>query len=99
AAKLNELTGVVNGDVKMWTFNYAAFLSKTGASSLKLEFWREGKHYAADKSLSGIDPKSGLLTGEISIDADENIDAGKSYVVKLVAGTNTTVAQTTLVMK
>jgi hypothetical protein len=99
AAKLTELKGEVNGDVKMWTFNYAAFLSKTGATSLKLEFWKDGKQYAADKSLSGVDPKSSLLTGEISIDADENIDEGKSYVLKLVAGGKTTVAQTTLVMK
>jgi hypothetical protein len=99
AAKLTELKGEVNGDVKMWTFNYAAFLSKTGATSLKLEFWKDGKQYAADKNLSGVDPKSSLLTGEISIDADENIDEGKSYVLKLVAGANTTVAQATLVMK
>ena len=99
AAKITELKGEVNGDVKQWTFTYAAFLSKTGATSLKLEFWKDGKQYAADKSLSGVDPKSALLTGEISIDADENIDDGKSYVLKLVAGGNTTVAQATLLMK
>lgn len=98
AAHLKELKGEMNGDVKQWTFNYAAFLSKTGATSLKLEFWRDGKQYSADKSLSGVDPKSSLLTGEITIDTDENIDDGKSYVLKLVAG-NTTVATATLVMK
>jgi hypothetical protein len=98
AASLKELKGETNGDVKQWTFNYAAFLSKTGASSLKLEFWRDGKQYAADKSLSGVDPKSALLTGEITIDTDENIDEGKSYVLKLVAG-NATVATATLIMK
>lgn len=99
AANLSELKGEVNGDVKQWTFNYAAFLTKTGATSLKLEFWRDGKQYAADKSLSGVDPKSALLTGEITIDADENIDDGKQYVLKLVAGSNTVVAQTKLLMK
>jgi len=98
AAQLHELAGQVNGDVKQWTFNYAAFLSKSGATSLKLEFWKEGKQYAADKGLSGVDPKSALLTGEITMDTDENIDAGKSYVIKLVAG-SATVAQATLVMK
>lgn len=98
AAKLTELQGQTNGDVKMWTFSYAAFLNKTGSSSLKLEFWREGKQYAADKNLSGADPKSGVLTGEISIDEDENISPGKSYVLKLVAG-STVLATTTLVMK
>ncbi|HWO22914.1 MAG TPA: hypothetical protein VNO30_29340 [Kofleriaceae bacterium] len=98
AAKLTELQSRDNGEVKVWTFNYAAFPSKTGASSLKLEFWLDGKKYAADKSLSGVDPKSAMLTGEITIDEDENISPGKSYVLKLVAG-NTAVATTTLVMK
>jgi hypothetical protein len=99
SAKLTELKGEMNGDVKQWTFNYAAFLSKTGATSLKLEFWKDGKQYAADKSLSGVDPKSSLLTGEISIDTDENVNENTSYVLKLVAGGNTTVAQATLLMK
>ncbi len=99
AAKLTELKGEINGEVKMWTFNYAAFLSKTGATTLKLEFWKDGKQYAADKSLSGVDPKSALLTGEISIDEDEGLAVNNSYVIKLVAGSNTTVAQTTLLMK
>ena len=98
AANLTTLEGQMNGDVKMWTFTYAAFLTKTGSSSLKLEFWKDGKQYAADKRLSGVDPKSGVLTGEISIDEDENISPGKSYVLKLVAG-SATVASTTLVMK
>lgn len=98
ASKLTELQGEVNGEVKQWSFHYAAFLNKTGATSLKLEFWRDGKQYSADKSLSGADPKSPLLTGEITIDEDENISPGKSYVLKLVAG-GKTVAQTTLVMK
>ena len=98
AAQLHELAGQINGDVKQWTFNYAAFLNKSGATSLKLEFWKDGKQYAADKGLSGVDPKSPVLTGEITMDTDENIDAGKSYVLKLVAG-STTVAQATLVMK
>ena len=98
SAKLTVLEGQSNGDVKVWTFNYAAFLTKTGANALKLEFWKDGKQYAADKNLSGVDPKSGVLTGEISIDEDENIAPGKSYVLKLVAG-KTVLATTTLVMK
>lgn len=98
AARLTELKGEPNGEVKMWTFNYAAFLNKTGASTLKLEFWRDGKSYAADKNLSGVDPKSAVLTGEISIDEDENISPGHSYTLKLVAG-STLLATTTLMMK
>jgi len=99
AAKLSEITGSVSNDVKIWSFHYAAFLNKTGASSLKLEFWRDGKQYSADKSLSGVDPKSELLTGEITIDEDENISPGKSYTLKLVASGNAVVATTTLMMK
>lgn len=99
AAKLSEVSGEVSNDVKVWTFHYAAFLNKTGASALKLEFWREGKQYAADKNLSGVDPKSALLTGEITIDEDENISPGKQYTLKLVAGSDSVVATTTLVMK
>ena len=99
AAQIRELQGEVNGDVKQWSFNYAAFVSRTGATSLKLEFWKDGKQYAADKSLTGVDPKSSLLTGEIGINEDDNITPGKSYTLKLVAGGSTTVAQATLVMK
>lgn len=98
AAKLTEIEGTVNGDVTVWSFHYAAFLNKTGVSSLKVEFWKDGKSYAADKRLEGVDPKSSLQTGQISIDEDENITKGKSYVIKFVAG-ETVVAQTTLVMK
>ena len=98
ASKLSEVKGEQNGDVKQWTFQYAAFLNKAGASTVKLEFWLDGKKYAADKSLSGVDPKSELLTGEISIDEDENISPGKSYTLKLVSG-STLLATTTLVMK
>jgi hypothetical protein len=98
AAQLHELKGEQNGDVKQWTFNYAAFLNKTGSSAVKLEFWIDGKKYTADKSLSGINPKSEMLTGEISIDEDENISPGHSYTLKLVAG-STLLATTTLMMK
>ena len=98
-ARLTELVGTPTGeDVTSWHFHYTAFLNKTGASTVKLEFWKDGKQYAADKSLSGVDPKSELLTGEITIDEDENISPGKSYTLKLVAG-STLLATTTLLMK
>ena len=98
AAKVTSIQNVVNGDVKQWSFNYAAFLNKSGATSVKLEFWKDGKTYAADKSLTGVNPKSEMLTGEITIDEDENISPGKSYTLKLVAG-STLLATTTLLMK
>ncbi len=98
AAKLTTLDGETRDDVTYWHFSYAAFLSKTGASTLKLEFYN-GKQLSADKTLDSIDPKSSLLTGEISINEDEGLAKGKTYTIKLVSGKNTVVATTSLTMK
>lgn len=98
AANLTTLDGEARDDVQYWHFSYAAFLSKTGATTLKMEFYN-GKQLSADKTLDGIDPKSGLLTGDISINEDEGLAKGKTYTIKLVTGSNAVVAQTTLTMK
>src|SRR5882672_2831173 len=39
AERLKELTGEAKGDVTSWLFHYTAFLTKTGASELTMEFW------------------------------------------------------------
>lgn len=98
AANLTTLEGEARDDVTYWHFSYGAFLSKTGASTLKMEFYN-GKQLSADKTLDGIDPKSGLLTGEISINEDEGLAKGKTYTIKLVTSSNAVVASTTLTMK
>ncbi|MBA3458074.1 MAG: hypothetical protein H0T42_33635 [Deltaproteobacteria bacterium] len=97
AAKVAALTGEAQEDVTYWNFHYTAFLSKTGASKLKLEFYN-GKQLAADKTLDGIDPKSAVLSGDISINEDEGLAKGKTYTVKLVNGSSV-VASTSLTMK
>jgi hypothetical protein len=99
AAKLSELTGEAQEDVVYWNFHYTAFLNKTGNSTLKMEFYKDGKAFVADKTLDGVDPKSTVLTGTISINEDEGLSKGKAYVIKLVAGKNTVVATTNLLMK
>ena len=99
AAKLTELTGAAQEDVTYWNFHYTAFLSKTGNSTLKMEFYRDGKQFVADKTLDSVDPKSSILSGDISINEDEGLAKGKAYVIKLVAGKNTVVATTNLLMK
>lgn len=99
AANLTSLEGEARDDVTYWHFSYGAFLSKTGATTLKMEFYRNGKQLSADKTLDGIDPKSGLLTGEISINEDEGLAKGKTYLIKLVTTNNAVVASTTLTMK
>lgn len=97
--RVSELVGTAQEDVTYWSFHYTAFLSKTGHSTLKMEFYRDGKQFVADKTLDGIDPKSAVLSGDISINEDEGLSKGKAYVIKLVAGKNTTVATTNLLMK
>lgn len=99
AEKLTELKGEERNDVVQWNFHYTAFLTKTGNSALKMEFYRDGKQYAADKRLDGIDPKSAVLTGQITIDEDEGLAKGKSYVIKLVGPGDSVVASTTISMK
>jgi len=97
--KLTELVGTAQEDVTYWNFHYTAFLNKTGNSTLKMEFYRDGKQFVADKTLDGVDPKSAVLTGDISINEDEGLAKGKAYVIKLVAGKSTVVATTNLLMK
>jgi hypothetical protein len=97
--KLAELAGEAKEEVTFWTFHYTAFLNRSGATKLKMEFYRDGKQLAADKQLDGVDPKSTVLSGQISIDEDEGLAKGKSYVIKLVTEKDVVVAQTTLVMK
>jgi hypothetical protein len=95
--QLKELTGTAQEDNVVWNFHYTAFLNKGGAKILKMEFMKAGK-LAADKQLDGIDPKSSVLTGDITIDENEGLAKGNTYQVQLVAG-NAVVAKTTLNMK
>src|SRR5512135_1747561 len=52
-ASLSALVGEKAADVMQWHFHYAGFLSKTGATSLKMEFVTADKdqRLAADKQL------------------------------------------------
>ena len=97
--RLKEISGQKNEDVTSWFFHYTAFLNKPGASRLKMEFYVDGKKFVADKRLDGIDPKSGVLSGDISISEDEGLISGKGYVIKLVNDKDQVVAQTPLLMK
>ena len=99
AERLKELTGEAHEDVVSWHFHYTAFLNKTGASQLTLEFYNPDKKFVADNRLDGVDPKSSVLTGDISISEDEGLAKGKMYTLKLVSGKDTVVASTTLMMK
>lgn len=97
AAQVHELTGEPHGDVSAWNFHYTAFLSAKGATHLKMEFLKDGR-LSADKQLDGVDPKTGVLTGDITIDEDEGVAKGKTYTVELANGNNV-VAKTTVTLK
>jgi len=101
AARLKELTGTAQDDVTAWHFHYAAFLNKTGAKTLKLEFITtdKEKRLAADKHINDVDPKSGVLLGEISINEDEGLAKGKTYTLNLVNAQNQVVSSTPVTMK
>jgi len=101
AERLKELTGDPKGDVMSWHFRYTGFLSKTGSSVLKLEFYTNDKEkkFVADQRLDGVDPKSAVVSGEITIDEDEGLSKGRPYLIKLVNDKDAVVASTPLVMK
>ncbi len=97
AAQLHELSGEPHGDVSAWTFHYTAFLSAKGVTHLKMNFLKEGK-LSADKQLDGVDPKTSVLVGDITIDEDEGVAKGKTYTVELLNGNNV-VSKTTVTLK
>ncbi|HUJ57709.1 MAG TPA: hypothetical protein VLX92_04440 [Kofleriaceae bacterium] len=98
AARLTTLTGTASADVTYWHFHYTAFPSRTGATTLKLQFLSD-KRLSADQRLDGVDPKSSALTGDISISEDEGLTKGKTYTVQLVTDKDQVVCSTTLTMK
>jgi hypothetical protein len=97
AAQLKSIEGTPKGDVTGWNFHYTAFLTKSGATTLKVNFLN-GKQLSADQTLDGVDPKSTVLSGDISIDEDEGLTKGKTYTVEILNGSSV-VAKTTLTMK
>lgn len=99
STRLKELDGEDHDGVQYWHFHYTAFLSKAGSSVLKMEFYTQDKKFVADNRLEGVDPKSTILTGDISINEDEGLTKGKTYTIKLVGDKDAVVAQTTLSMK
>ena len=75
AERLKELSGDTRDDVVHWRFHYTAFLKKPGATRLKLEFYTNDKarRFVADNRLDGVDPKSAVIAGDISINEDEGL--------------------------
>lgn len=99
---LSAVTGSENGnDVWEWTFSYTAFQAKTGMTTLKLEFY-DGDKYAADQTLTGVDPKGQVIEGDITINEDDGLAKGHKYTLKMVGivkGKEVTVASTQITMQ
>ena len=98
AAQLHELTGEQASDTTQWHFHYTAFLSKNGASSLKMDFMNDKGQLSANKQLEGVDAKSYVLSGDITIDEDEGLTKGKTYSVEVLSG-NTVLSKSTVSFK
>jgi hypothetical protein len=99
AERIKELEGEAKGTTMGWHFHYTAFLTKTGASKLTLEFYTSDKKLVANNQLEGVDPKHSVLSGDVSIDEDDGLTKGKAYTLKLVTDKDVVVASTPLVMK
>lgn len=100
AARVKSLDGKVNDEVSTWSFHYTAFLKSTGSANMKLEFYTKDKNQlSANQSLSGVDPKNAVISGDISISEDEGLTKGKTYVVKLESEKGAVVAETELTFK
>ena len=100
-SRLAELPSHDAGEGKAWTFHYTAFLSKGAAPTLMVKFFTADKaaSYVADLTLSGVDPKSTVLSGDLTISEDEGLTRGKPYIMKLVLANDTVLAQTAVTMK
>src|SRR5664279_2732117 len=99
--QLKELVGTSDAEITTWHFHYSAFLAKTGSSTLKLNFYTDDKDHrlSANQRLDGVDPKSSVLLGDISINEDEGLAKGRTYDIKLETDKDVVVAETKLVMK
>ena len=89
-ASKSVITGATtDGGSKTWNFHVMAFMKRTpGVRNVSLDFYRvEGKKkvYAANKRLSGLDPKLRLLSTRIELSEDDGLNAGRTYIVRLTA--------------
>lgn len=98
--QLKSVTGTVTEGVATFRFHFTAFFkAKPNSSSLTLEFYTDDKEklFVADKRLNGADPKLKILTSEVVISEDENLNRNRKYLLKLVSsnGKKTVVLATT----
>lgn len=100
-SRLAQVPGHDAGEGKAWSFHYTAFLGKGAAPTLMVKFYTADKaaSYVADLTLSGVDPKSTVLSGDLTISEDEGLTRGKPYIMKIVLANDTVLAQTAVTMQ
>jgi hypothetical protein len=91
--------------VAEWSFDYTAFLKQAPkVTTLSVDFHTADKEklYVANKGLMGVDPTLPILTGTLTINEDDGLNVGRTYIVKItgkVKGKEVTFAETTITMK
>jgi hypothetical protein len=91
--------------VAEWSFDYTAFLKQAPkVTTLSVDFHTADKEklYVANKGLMGVDPTLPILSGTLTINEDDGLNVGRTYIVKItgkVKGKNVTFAETTITMK
>jgi hypothetical protein len=101
AAQLRELTGATSPDGAVWRFHYTAFPGKPIDGGLKVRYISGEKdhRFAAESMVLVIDPKSGVLSGDLTINENQGLERGKAYVIQFVNDKDEIVAKTSAVFK
>jgi hypothetical protein len=104
-ARAKSLKHTESDGVAEWSFDYTAFLKKQPKiTSLSVDFYTADKDklYVANKGLMGIDPNLPILSGTLTINEDDGLNRGRTYLVKItgkVRGRDVTFAETKVTMK
>lgn len=104
-ARVKELKHTELDGVAEWSFDYTAFLKKKPkTSSLSVDFYTadKAKLYVANKGLMGIDPNLTVLSGTLTINEDDGLNRGRTYIIKVtgkVKGREVTFAETKVKFK
>lgn len=98
---LKAVTGESHNGETEWRFNYSAFLKQSSATGMKLEFLEDAKarRPIASRTLDGVDAKSSVAAGEITISTADGLKRGRTYFLRLVNSNKQVLASTTLGFK
>jgi hypothetical protein len=101
AAQLRELGSTTGPDGAVWRFHYTAFPKKLGDGGLKVQYisGEKDQRFAAESTIPVIDPQSGVLSGDLSMNENQGLSRGKAYVIQFVNDKDEVVAKASAVFK